>query len=122
MKSKPFFRMVSPQSRTACWLAASTTTSGLSFSSAFRSSTTATFLPELLLRRRDAAFPHQNAHDVDGRLLLAKHVEQHLADGAVADQRDFQPLFLRHLSPASRNSGATIAGGHGPCDRKGSRL
>ena len=45
MKSTPFFKTSSPQSRTACWLAASTTTSGLSFSSAFRLSTTATFLP-----------------------------------------------------------------------------
>src|SRR5438046_1194995 len=45
MKSMPFFKMVSPQSRTACWLAASTTTSGLSFSSAFSDSTTATLAP-----------------------------------------------------------------------------
>ena len=41
----PFFRMVSPQSRTASWLAASTTTSGSSFSSSFRVSTTATLRP-----------------------------------------------------------------------------
>ena len=45
MRSMPFFRIVSPQSRTACWLAASTTTSGLSFSSAFSDSTTATLRP-----------------------------------------------------------------------------
>jgi hypothetical protein len=54
---------------------------------------------DLLLGGLRAALAHQHAHDVDRGLLLLEYVEQHLADGAIADQRDFQPLFLRHFSP-----------------------
>ena len=54
---------------------------------------------DLLLRRLGAARPHQHAHDIDGGLLLGEHVEQRLADGAVADQRDFQPLLPCHARP-----------------------
>src|ERR1700720_4250280 len=99
----PFFRMVSPQSRTACWLAASTTTSGLSFKSAFRDSTTATLRPTFFCVALARPAP-----DVDGGLLFGKHVEQRLADGAVADQRNFQPFLPCHANPRLPMNGATI--------------
>ena len=48
---------------------------------------------DCLLRCLGTARPDQHAHDVDGGLLLLEDIEQHLADGAITDQRDFQPLF-----------------------------
>ncbi len=61
---------------------------------------------DLLLRRLGPARTHQHAHDVDGGLLVAEDIEQHLADGAVADQRDLQfLLFLCHaISPDARTA------------------
>ena len=46
-----------------------------------------------------------------GGLLLLEDVEQHLADGAVADQGDLEPLlFFAMPIPREFPSGATIAG------------
>ena len=55
--------------------------------------------PDLLLRRLGAARAHQDADDVDVGLLVAKDVEQRLADGAIADQCDFETLFPGHALP-----------------------
>ena len=54
---------------------------------------------DLLLRFLGAPGPHQDTDDVDGRLLDGEDVEQGLADRAVADQRDLEPLLLGHVIP-----------------------
>ena len=78
---------------------------------------------DLLLRLLGAARADQDAYDVDVGLLLAEDVEQGLADGAIADQGDLEPLLPGHaVPPRIPEKRRTIARARRPCDHGGARL